>query len=200
MNDIPDGVRDHYRATDLVGRLKQALAALGSDEEPLTPQPLSAIDQFHTRGAPATTELAALARIGRGESVLDVGSGVGGPARLLAASCDCRVTGVDLSEDFVEAARYLSERAGHDARVSFRCASALDLPFDDPSFDVALLQHVAVNVAQHGDLYREIRRMLKPGGRFATCDVVASEGEPHHPPAVGAPPGGQLPARLPGHA
>ena len=181
MNDIPDGVRDHYRATGLVERLKQALAALGPDEGPLTPQQLSAIDQFHTRGAPATAELAVLARIGRGESVLDVGSGVGGPARLLAASCDCRVTGVDLSEDFVEAARYLSERTGHDAQVSFRYANALDLPFDDASFDVALLQHVAMNIAQREDLYREIRRVLKPGGRFATYDVVASEGEPHHP-------------------
>jgi sarcosine/dimethylglycine N-methyltransferase len=181
MTDALDGVRDHYRATGLTERLKTALRALGPADQPLTPQQLGALDQFHTRGLTATAELATLARITAGVSVLDVGSGVGGPARFLAATYGCRVTGVDLSEPFVDAARYLTERTGQSGRVSFEIASALALPFEGGRFDVVLLQHVAMNISDRARLYREIRRVLKLGGRFATFDVVLNSGEPHYP-------------------
>jgi ubiquinone/menaquinone biosynthesis C-methylase UbiE len=178
MSDGLDGVRDHYRATGLIERLK---AALGPEQQRLTPQQLGALDQFHTRGLAATAELARLAGITADMSVLDVGSGVGGPARFLAANHGCHVTGVDLSEPFVEAARYLTGRTGQSGQVSFECASALTLPFDDGRFNAVFLQHVAMNVADRARLYREIRRVLKQGGRFATYDVVLNSGEPHYP-------------------
>ena len=114
-------------------------------------------------------------------SVLDVGSGVGGPARFLAATYGCRVTGLDLSEPFVDAARYLTERTGQSGQVSFETGSALELPFDDGRFDVVLLQHVAMNISDRARLYREICRVLRSGGRFATFDVVSNSGEPHYP-------------------
>ena len=147
MIDVLDGVRDHYRATGLTERLKTALAALGPEDQQLTPQQLAALDQFHTRGLAATAELGKLAGVTAGMSVLDVGSGVGGPARFLAATCGCQVTGVDLSEPFVDAARYLTERTGQSGQVSFETASALELPFESGRFDVVLLQHVAMNIA-----------------------------------------------------
>src|SRR5262245_4710976 len=181
MTDVIDGVRDHYRATGLTERLKTALLALGPEDLPLTPEQLGALDQFHTRGLAATAELAELAGISADTSVLDVGSGVGGPARFLAATYGCRVTGVDLSEPFVDAARYLTARTGQSGQVSFQAGSALALPFDDGLFDVVLLQHVAMNIADRARLYREIRRVLKRGGRFATFDVVSISGEPHYP-------------------
>jgi ubiquinone/menaquinone biosynthesis C-methylase UbiE len=181
MTDVLDGVLDHYRATGLTERLKAALAALGPEDQQLTPQQLGALDQFHTRGLAATAELAKLAGITADMSVLDVGSGVGGPARFLAATYGCRVTGVDLSEPFVDAARYLTERTGQNGQVSFQTASALELPFDDGRFHVVLLQHVAMNIADRAQLYREIRRVLNSGGRFATFDVVLNSGEPHYP-------------------
>jgi ubiquinone/menaquinone biosynthesis C-methylase UbiE len=181
MSDSLEGVRDHYRATGLTARLRTALAPLGPETERLTPQQLSSLDHFHTRGLLATAELAKLAAITAGTAVLDVGSGVGGPARFLSASLGCRVTGVDLSEPFVDAARYLTERTGQGGQVSFETASALELPFDDGNFDVVLLQHVAMNIADRARLYREIRRVLKPGGKFATYDVVLKGGEPHYP-------------------
>ena len=181
MTDVLDGVRDHYRATGLSGRLKAALTVFGPEDRRLTPQQLGTLDQFHTRGLAATAELAKLAGITADMSVLDVGSGVGGPARFLAATYGCRVTGVDLSEPFVDAARYLSERTGQSGQVSFQTASALALPFDDGHFDIVLLQHVAMNISDRARLYREIRRVLKPGGRFATFDVVLNSGEPHYP-------------------
>jgi SAM-dependent methyltransferase len=181
MSDATDFVREHYRATGLTERLKAALASFGPESQRLTPQQLASLDQFHTRGLAATAELAKLARIAADTAVLDIGSGVGGPARFLAASMGCRVTGVDLSDPFVEAARYLTERTGQGAQVSFEIASALALPFADGRFDVALLQHVAMNIADRAQLYREIRRVLERGGRFATYDVVLLGGEPYYP-------------------
>jgi sarcosine/dimethylglycine N-methyltransferase len=181
MSDAFDDVRDHYHATGLIERLKTALKALEPEDQRLAPQQLGALDQFHTRGLAATDELAKLAGITADMSVLDVGSGVGGPARFLAATYGCRVTGVDLSEPFVDAARYLTERTAQSLQVSFQAANALELPFDDGRFNVVLLQHVAMNISDRVRLYREIRRMLKSDGRFATFDVVLNNGEPHYP-------------------
>lgn len=181
MTDELDRVRDHYRATGLTDRLKTALAVFGPEEQRLKPEQLATLDQFHTRGLVATAELASLAVITADMAVLDVGSGVGGPARFLEAKYGCRVTGVDLSEPFVEASRYLTARTGQDGKVSFETGSALALPFDDGRFDAVLLQHVAMNIADRPLLYREIRRVLKPGGKFATFDVVLDGGDPLYP-------------------
>ncbi|SMG57884.1 class I SAM-dependent methyltransferase [Paraburkholderia susongensis] len=181
MTDALDGAREHYRATGLTERLKVALTVFGPEDQPLTPRQLAALDHFHTRGLAATADLAHLAGITADMSVLDVGSGVGGPARFLAATRGCRVTGIDLSEPFVEAARYLTQRTGQGERVSFHSGSALDLPFDSNCFDAVLLQHVAMNIAERTRLYEEIRRVLKPGGRFAIFDVVANGSEPYYP-------------------
>jgi sarcosine/dimethylglycine N-methyltransferase len=181
MSDVVDGVREHYRANGLTERLKSALAAIEPADQRLLPQRLAALDQFHTRGIAATDELARLAGITAEQQVLDVGSGVGGPARFLAATYGCRVTGVDLSEPFVEAARYLTERTGQSGQVQFQTGNALQLAFEEGSFDVVLLQHVAMNIEDRAGLYRELRRVLKTGGKFAPCDVVCKDGEPHFP-------------------
>ena len=130
MTDNLDGVRDHYRAVGLTERLKTALMVFGPEDHQLTPGQLAALDQFHTRGLAATAELAKLAGITADMSVLDVGSGVGGPARFLAATHGCQVMGVDLSDPFVDAARYLTGRTGQSgrsrppARWSFRLTTA----------------------------------------------------------------------------
>jgi ubiquinone/menaquinone biosynthesis C-methylase UbiE len=176
-----DKVRDHYRATGLTERLRTTLLAFGPEDQRLSPERLAPLDQFHTRGLAATADLARMTEITSSDRVLDVGSGVGGPARFLAATYGCEVVGVDLSEPFTEAARYLTERTGQAEKVRFETGNALDLPFENDCFDAVFLQHVAMNIADRAGLYAEIQRALKPGGRFATFDILRAAGEPHYP-------------------
>ena len=172
----------HYGHRDLRERLAVALTAAGLGDKRLSPAELAPLDQFHTRGMAATVELAEAADIGPDSSVLDIGSGLGGPSRYLAAKFGCRVQGVDLSPAFVEAATYLAQRAGLADKVTYDCANALALPYVDEGFDIAWTQHVAMNIEDRAGLYGEVHRVLRPGGRFAIYDVVAGTGGPLHFP------------------
>ena len=172
----------HYGHHDLRERLAAALTAAGLGDKRLSPAELAPLDQFHTRGMAATVELAEAADIGPDTSVLDIGSGLGGPSRYLAAKFGCRVQGVDLSPAFVEAATYLAQRAGLADKVTYDCANALALPYVDEGFDIAWTQHVAMNIEDRAGLYGEVHRVLRPGGRFAIYDVVAGTGGPLHFP------------------
>lgn len=139
---------------------------------------LAGVDQFHTRGEQATLDLAALARIEPRHHVLDLGGGLGGAARLLAARIGCTVTVVDLTEEFVRRGVEATERAGLSDRVRFRTGSALELPFDAAQFDRVLTQHVSMNVADKERLYAEARRVLRPGGWLGVHEIVAGPAAP----------------------
>ena len=155
-----------------------ALARVGLAEGPIEWPALAPIDEFHTGGLAATREVVAALDPAPGDRVLDVGSGLGGPARLIAAQRGCDVTGIDLTPEYVEVAERLTQRTGLGEQVRFVCGDALELPFDDASFDAAITLHVAMNIADRARLYAAIRRVLVPGGRFALYDVAAGEGEP----------------------
>ncbi len=175
-------IERHYTRGDLLDRILAALAATGKDIDALVAADLSPVDEFHTRGRDATDELAVLAGITADLRVLDVGSGIGGPARRLASERGCRVTGIDLTVEFVRTATALSQRVGLADRVSFVAGDALDLPFPDGSLDVAWTQHAAMNIADRPRLYAEMHRVLRPGGRLALQDVLAGSGGPPHFP------------------
>ena len=181
MTDTTTKVREHYSATSLTERIKSSLAAIANEDETLTVAQLAPLDHFHTRGILATVELANAAGIAPSTRVLDLGCGVGGPARYIAATFGCRVTGVDLSPDFIDAAIYLTARCGLSERVTSQTGDALDLPFEDAAFDTVLLQHVAMNIADRAALYAEVRRILASGGRFVTYDVVLRDGDVVYP-------------------
>ena len=181
MTDV-ESVKQHYDSHALTDRLRAALTAASLNDKRLSPEDLAPLDQFHSRGLAATIELADLLEIDLTTAVLDVGSGLGGPSRYLAASYGCHVTGIDLSPSFVEAAEFLADRAGLADKVSYKCANALALPFADASFDLAWTQHVAMNIADRRGLYAEMHRVVRPGGRVAIYDVVAGDTAPLHFP------------------
>lgn len=177
---LPAALR-HYDATGLLPKVKAALSAFGPQETVLSPKQLAALDQFHTRGLLATADLANEMKLSAGMRVLDLGCGLGGPARYLAATYGVEVTGVDLSESFVEIARYLSERSGLADRTTFLVGDATAPPVEAASCDRVFLQHVAMNIADRAALYRAIRRALRPGGKLGMYDLVAGTGDLHFP-------------------
>lgn len=175
-------IAENYGRADLEAAIMAAFAEAGIDPDRLTRDDIAALDEFHIQGREATRALATLATLPEGAEVLDVGCGIGGPARTLAAEFDCRVTGVDLVEEYCHVAALLTERVGLDDRVTFRQGNALDLPFDDDAFDVVWVQHVAMNVAEKATLFDELTRVLRPGGRLVLHEVLAGTGgQPHFP-------------------
>jgi SAM-dependent methyltransferase len=181
MTDTVTRVREHYNVTGLIDRIKSALATIAPEDQGVTIGQLAPLDQFHTRGILTTGELAAATGLDLSSRVLDLGCGIGGPARYLAANFGCKVTGVDLSPSFIDAAIYLTARCGLSDRVTFEVGNALDLRFDDAAFDAVFLQHVAMNVENRIGLYREMHRILTPGGRLAIYDLVLGDGDVLYP-------------------
>ncbi len=182
MTDRGASVEAHYARGDLGEIILAALAEAGLDAEALTPADLAPMDEFHIRGREATAELARLAGLSPGMHVLDVGSGVGGPSRHLADEFGCRVTGLDLTQEFCRVAAMLSARAGLGARVDYRHGDALAMPFAAASFDAVWTQHASMNIADKARLYGEMLRVLRPGGRLALYDIAAGPGgEVHFP-------------------
>jgi SAM-dependent methyltransferase len=179
---IESNVETYYTRGRLEDSILQALTRAGKDLANLTHGDLAALDEFHAGGREATQELAAQMELRAGLHLLDVGSGIGGPARYFAAEHGCKVTGVDLTEEFVSVARSLTRRTKLDHAVEFVHGSALTLPFEAANFDRAYTIHVAMNIEDKPGLFREVRRVLKPEGLFAIFDLMRTgEGPIRYP-------------------
>ena len=170
--DVESQVAAHYGRGNLERSILDALISAGKDIEKLVPSDLSGADEFHLGWRTATEGLASRLGLNAKSHVLDIGSGLGGPARYLAETYGCHVSGIDLTPEFVEIANALTRRCGMADRVTFRQASALALPFPDRAFDAATLIHVGMNIGDKSKLFSEMRRVLRDGGRIGVYDVM----------------------------
>jgi SAM-dependent methyltransferase len=173
-----DRVARHYGQGDLERRILEALVASGKDPDHLAPADLTPVDEFHTGGREATAAFAEQAGFSAGQHLLDIGCGIGGASRFFAVERGCRVTGIDLTEDYVRTAAALSRRVGLADRVSYRQASAVALPFADAAFDGAYMIHVGMNIEDKPALFAGVRRVVKPGGTFALFDIMPEGAQP----------------------
>lgn len=175
-------IADHWGRGDVYGLIVSALARASKPLESLTVEDLAPVDHFHARGFAATVELADRLPIKPGAHVLDIGCGLGGPARYIAQRFRCRVSGLDITAPFVDAANKLSALLHMDEQVQVRLGDGQQLPYPDDCFDGAYAQHVTMNVPDRPRFFAEAYRVLKPGAFFALTEHgLGPTGNPYHP-------------------
>lgn len=171
-------IAEHWGREHLAEKILESLAATGKDLEALTIDDLAATDQFHGGGKATTVRLARLVAPSPGTRVLDIGGGMGGPARTLAVEFGCRVTTIDLTPSYVRAAKMLTARLKLTDQVSHHVGNALALPFNDGAFDIVWTQNSGMNIADKERLYAEAHRALRAGGRLAIQEPMAGPVQP----------------------
>ncbi len=186
MTTSDDSAGTYWNRPHLGEAILAAAAASGIDLHTATPDDLAYLEQFHGGGKDATRALARQAEVSAGMHVLDVGGGVGGPARMLATEFGAQVTVFDLTTDYLQAGALVTERMGLAAQVRFRHGNALDLPYADGCFDLVWTQHSGMNIADKTQLYGGFFRVLRPGGRLAQLEPVAGPVQPPHFPLMWA--------------
>lgn len=172
-----EAIQEHYSFADFKSRIEQALEKAGITTTPVEWSKLAPLDQFHIRGLVASKELAEALGVQPNEKILDIGAGMGGPARYLSAEFKCDVTGIELNQTFVEVANLLTEKTAQTDHVRFIQADATKLPFADNTFDHAWMQHVSMNIPEKTELFASVCRVLKPKGCFALYEVLSGSGE-----------------------
>ena len=170
-----NAVNNHYGISGILKSILDGLESSGKDLNSLTPGDLAPIDEFHTRGKESTIEISKLAEIQPDHSILDVGCGLGGSARYIADQFGCSIMGIDLTKEYIDVAKKLTEYVGLTDKISFKQGSALELPFPSDHFDIVWTEHTQMNISNKERFYGELSRVLKPNGRLVFHDIFAGE-------------------------
>lgn len=171
-----EAVARHYARNGLLDDILQGLEAAGHSTDRIDPVVLAPVDEFHTAGRIMTLKTLEMLPDPPSGRVLDIGCGIGGTSRHLASTYECEVEGLDLTPAYVETAKELTARTGLAEQCHFTEGSALDMPFDPGTFDLAVTFHVAMNIEDRGRFYSEAARVLKPGASLALFDVMKGPG------------------------
>ncbi len=182
MDKSIDHIHRYYSPNDLYNKIIEGLDKLGKDLSKVTLDDLQPVDEFHIRGDTATHELIKLSGFTPDMHILDVGCGIGGSTRRLAHETGCRVTGIDLSDEYIDTAQRLTQLLEMQERVDFHAASALALPFDDNFFDGVWSIQMNMNVEDKLLWLSETCRVLKPGGRAVLYEVHGGKNSPPYFP------------------
>jgi MPBQ/MSBQ methyltransferase len=174
-------ISKHYGISGILNSILDSMESSGKNLQSLEPNDLSPIDEFHTRGKESTIEIANLAQIQSHHNVLDVGCGLGGSARYIADEYGCSVIGIDLTDEYIDVANKLTEFVKLTDKVSFKQASALELPFPSENFDIVWTEHTQMNISNKEKFYSELSRVLKPNGRLVFHDIFGTSDMPHYP-------------------
>lgn len=175
-------IADHWAKGDVYGSIVSALEKMSKPLDALTIDDLAPVDHFHARGLSATVELADRLPIEAVQHIVDIGCGLGGPARYIAQRFQCHVSGVDITQPFVDAANKLTGLLRMAAQVRIEHGNGERLPYPDAHFDGGYTQHVTMNVADRPKFFAEAYRVLKPGAFFALSEHgLGPKGNPHYP-------------------
>jgi SAM-dependent methyltransferase len=171
-------VAGHYTRGDLLKAICAGVERMGKSPETVDIEDLAPVDEFHIGGRQATRTFLDQIAITADDHVIDVGCGIGGSSRFAALTYGCRVTGIDLTKEFVDAGNTLCSWVGSNKQVELVQGDALDLSFPDATFDKAFMLHVGMNIANKAALAKEVGRVLKPGGIFGIYDIMQTSSEP----------------------
>lgn len=165
-------VSEHYEHGSLLEAIEVGLQELGLIPGTATIHDLAPVDEFHIGGRVASSHFLDQLGLTSDMRVLDIGCGLGGGARFVAETYNTRVTGIDLTAEYVETGQVLSSWVGLADQVALQQASALAMPFPDQTFDGAYMMHVGMNIEDKEQLFAEVHRVLKTGGCFGIYDIM----------------------------
>lgn len=167
-----NAISEHYLHGSLLHSIQESLIKLGKDTANISIEDLSPVDEFHIGGRRATVNLFTQVPFSKNSHILDIGCGLGGPARFIAKAFGLRVTGIDLTQEYIDTGNQLSEWTSLREDVELCVGNATSMEFDDNSFDGSYMIHVGMNIPDKLTLFREVYRILKPNTYFAIYDIM----------------------------
>lgn len=175
---MKNSITEHYTHGQLLDRIRQGVEAIGKTPATVTVDELGPVDEFHIGGRQASEDFISQLELSAEDHTLDIGCGIGGTSRFVASRFGCRVTGIDLTPEFVATGQSLCNWVGLSGQVELHQGDATEMPFADESFDAAFMLHVGMNIANKAGLFAEAYRLIKPGAIFGIYDVMQTSDEP----------------------